>query len=77
MKVTLKLPSSFCRYHQGKSEVLTLDVPPEATVRDILAVAGLPKHEFGLVVVSGKREPLSYQPGEGEVLELLPILVGG
>ncbi len=77
MRVTLKLPSSFCRYHQGKPEVLTLDVPPEATVRDILVMAELPEYEFGLVVVSGKREPLSYQPEEGEVLELLPILAGG
>ncbi|MBI5166915.1 MAG: hypothetical protein HY998_04130 [candidate division NC10 bacterium] len=77
MRVTVKLPRSFCRYHTEKSETLTLEVPKGATVREILGLAGLPEHEFGIVVVAGERELLSYQPREGEVLELLPILVGG
>ena len=76
-RVTLRIPRSFCRYYPAKGESITVEVSAGETVADLIKKAGLPEFEFGIVVVNGERELLSYQPKDGETLELLPIISGG
>ena len=77
IRVTLRIPKSFCRYYPVKGEQIQVEASPGETVADLIKKAGLPEFEFGIVVVNGKRELLSYQPKDGETLELLPIISGG
>jgi sulfur carrier protein ThiS len=75
--VTLRIPKSFARYHPVKGEAISVEALPGETVADLLRKAGLPEAEFGIVIVNGERQLPSYQPKEGEILELLPIISGG
>lgn len=77
IRVSLRIPRSFCRYSPVKGELIPLEASPGETVADLIRKAGLPEFEFGIVVVNGERELLSYQPKDGDVLELLPIISGG
>ena len=76
-RVTLRIPKSFCRYYPASGESIEVEAVPGDTVADLIKKAGLPEFEFGIVVVNGERELLSYQPKDGETLELLPIISGG
>ena len=76
-RVTLRIPRSFCQYYPVTGEFITVEASPGETVADLIKKAGLPEFEFGIVVVKGARELLSYQPKDGETLELLPIISGG
>ena len=76
-RVTLRIPKSFCRYYQVSGEFIEVEAAPGETVADLIKKAGLPELEFGIVVVNGERELPSYQPKDGETLELLPIISGG
>jgi len=76
-RVTLRIPKSFCRYHPVRGEFIKVEMSANETVADLIKKAGLPELEFGIVVVNGERELLSYQPKDGETLELLPIISGG
>ncbi len=76
-KVTLQLPKSFLLYYPDKTEFIEMEVRDGETVQDLIRRADLPLFEFGIVVVNGERELPSYQPKDGEVLELLPIIAGG
>ena len=77
ISVTLRIPRSFRRYHPVKGELIPVEVSPGETVADLIRKAGLPEFEFGIVVVNGERELLSYRPKDGDTLELLPIISGG
>lgn len=77
IRVTLRIPRSFCRYYPVKGEFIPVEASSGETVADLIRKAGLPEFEFGIVVVNGERELLSYQPKDGETLELLPIISGG
>lgn len=77
LRVRLQIPRSFCRYYPVKGEIITVEASPGATIADLIKQAGLPEFEFGIAVVNGKRELLSYQPTDGETIELLPIISGG
>ena len=76
-RVTLQIPKSFCHYYSVKGERISVEVLPGETVADLIRKAGLPEFEFGIVVVNGERQLPSYQPKDGETLELLPIISGG
>ncbi len=76
-RVTLRLPKSFCHYHPVKGDLIPVEALPGETVADLIKKAGLPEFEFGIVVVNGERQLPSYQPKDGETLELLPIISGG
>ena len=76
-RVTLQVPKSFSRYYTVKGEFITVEASPGETVADLIKKAGLPEFEFGIVVVNGERQLPSYQPKDGETLELLPIISGG
>ena len=77
IRVTLRIPKSFCRYYPVQEELITVDASEGETVADLIKKAGLPEFEFGLVLVNGERELSTYQPKDGETLDLLPIISGG
>ena len=77
VRVTLRIPRSLCHYYPVKGELIPVEASPGETVADLIKKAGLPEFEFGIVVVNGERQLPSYQPRDGEMLELLPIISGG
>ena len=77
VRVTLQIPKSFCHYYPVKGEFILVEALPGETVADLIKRTGLPEFEFGIVVVNGERQLPSYQPRDGETLELLPIISGG
>lgn len=77
LRVILQIPRSFGRCHLVGSERITVEASPGVTVADLIRQAGLPEFEFGIAIVHGNRELLSYQPMDGETIELLPIISGG
>ncbi|MBZ0167830.1 hypothetical protein MELA_02917 [Candidatus Methylomirabilis lanthanidiphila] len=77
IRVTLRIPRSFGGYHRTTDERITVEALPGATVADLIRQAGLPEFEFGIAVVDGHRELLSYRPTDGETIDLLPIISGG
>jgi sulfur carrier protein ThiS len=76
-RVTLQIPKSFSRYYPVEGEFLPVELSPGESVADLIRKAGLPEFEFGIVVVNGERQLPTYQPKDGETLELLPIISGG
>lgn len=77
IRVTLRIPKSVSRYYPVEGELIQVEASPGETVADLIKKAGLPEFEFGIVVVNGERQLPSYQPKDGETLELLPIISGG
>jgi len=77
IRVTLRIPKSFCRYYPVEGDHVEVEASPGETVAELIRKAGLPEFEFGIVVVNGERELPTYQPKDGETLELLPIISGG
>ncbi|HSB72487.1 MAG TPA: hypothetical protein VLH58_07650 [Candidatus Methylomirabilis sp.] len=75
--VVLEIPRSFLRYYKLPGHFLEVEGPPEATILDLIRLAGLPEVEFGIAAVNGEREYLSFKPKDGQVVELHPILMGG
>jgi len=75
--VVLKIPRSFLRYFRLPSHVVEVQGPADATILDLIRLAELPEIEFGIAAVNGEREYLSYQPTDGQFIELHPILMGG
>ncbi len=77
IRVTLRIPRSFRHYYAVKGEFIPVEALRGETVADLIKKAGLPEFEFGIIVINGKRELPSYQPKDGDTLELLPIISGG
>ncbi len=75
--VVLEIPRSFLRYYRIPSHLLEVEGPKDATILDLIRLAGLPEVEFGIAAVNGEREYLTYTPKDGQVVELHPILMGG
>ncbi len=76
-QVTLRIPRSYLVYHPHLQAEEALEVREGDTVRDLVRRLGLNELEFGIVVVRGERELMSYRPRDGEEIELLPIIHGG
>jgi len=75
--VVLKIPRSFLRYYRLANDVVKVEGPEDATILDLIRLAELPEVEFGIAAVNGEREYLSYQPKDGQFIELHPVLMGG
>ncbi len=75
--IVLKIPRSFLRYYRIPSDVVEVQGPEDATILDLIRQAELPEVEFGIAAINGEREYLSYQPKDGQFVELHPILMGG
>ena len=76
-RVTLHIPRSYLAYHPHLRAQEALEVRDGETVLDLVRRLGLNELEFGIVVVRGERELMSYRPRDGEEIELLPIIHGG
>ena len=70
-------PGAFASTIRSRGKFITVEMLDGETVADLIKKAGLLEFEFGIVVVNGERELPSYQPKDGETLELLPIISGG
>ncbi|MCZ7626037.1 MAG: hypothetical protein C3F12_00735 [Candidatus Methylomirabilota bacterium] len=77
IRITLRIPRGVGRCHQLTDERVAVEALSGVTVLDLIRQAGLPEFEFGIAVVNGSRELLSYRPMDGETIELLPIISGG
>ena len=84
MKITFKLFASLTDYLPAEarySNVLHLDVAPEATIMQIIEPYGMPPKLVHLVLINGKYiEPekrLTQTLQEGDVLAIWPPIAGG
>ncbi len=75
--VALRIPRSYLAYHPHLQAVEKLEVREGETLLDLVRRLGLNELEFGIAVVNGERELMSYRPRDGEEIELLPIIHGG
>ena len=84
MKITLKLFASLTDYLPAEARytnVVTLDIAPEASISQIIEPYGLPPKLVHLVLINGKYiEPtkrLTQTLVEGDVLAIWPPIAGG
>ena len=84
MKITFKLFASLTDYLPAEarySNVLELDIAPDATISKIIEPYGLPPKLVHLVLINGKYiEPekrLTQTLLEGDVLAIWPQIAGG
>jgi hypothetical protein len=84
MKITFKLFASLTDYLPVEAKytnVIELEVAPDATISQIIAPFGLPPKLVHLVLINGKYiEPdkrLSQTLVEGDVLAIWPPIAGG
>jgi molybdopterin synthase sulfur carrier subunit len=84
MKITFKLFASLTDYLPAEarySNVLELDIAPDATISQIIEPYGLPPKLVHLVLINGKYiEPekrLTQCLVEGDVLAIWPPIAGG
>ncbi|MCY7305878.1 MAG: MoaD/ThiS family protein [Rhodoferax sp.] len=84
MKITLKLFASLTDYlppENKYSNILAMDVAPDASIMQIIAPLSLPEKMVHLVLVNGRYiEPakrLSQTLVEGDVLAIWPPIAGG
>lgn len=77
MKVILKFPYSFCLYHPEFKETISIEINKGESIEQILKRLGIIEKYFGLIVINERREPLSFIPGDGDTIELVPIIAGG
>jgi sulfur carrier protein ThiS len=75
--VRVRIPRSYLVYHPGLHAEEPVELRDGETVRDLVRRLGLNELEFGIVLVKGERELMSYRPRDGEQIELLPIIQGG
>jgi sulfur carrier protein ThiS len=84
MRITFKLFASLTDYlpvQARYSNVLELDVAPEASISQIIEPYGLPPKLVHLVLINGKfiepEKRLTQRLGEGDVLAIWPPIAGG
>ena len=84
MKITLKLFASLTDYLPAEARytnVVALDIAPEASISQIIEPFGLPAKLVHLVLINGKYiEPaqrLTQTLVEGDVLAIWPPIAGG
>ena len=84
MKITFKLFASLTDYlpvQARYSNVLELDVAPDASISQIIEPFGLPPKLVHLVLINGTyiapEQRLTQTLGEGDVLAIWPPIAGG
>jgi sulfur-carrier protein len=84
MKITFKLFASLTDYLPIESRytnVVALDVPPDATISQIIEPFGMPPKLVHLVLINGKyiapENRLTQTLDEGDVLAIWPPIAGG
>ena len=84
MKITFKLFASLTDYlppEARRSNIVELDVAPDAPISQIIAPFSLPETMVHLVLVNGSyvapQQRLSHTLKEGDVLAIWPPIAGG
>ncbi|MFH0801078.1 MAG: hypothetical protein V2A78_01640 [bacterium] len=80
MKVKVKLLGHLPYYLKEKTEVLTVELPPDSNLGELfkaLKACGVPLVDVELVSRGGCRLDQSAALNEGDFLEVLPIASGG
>jgi sulfur carrier protein ThiS len=84
MKITFKLFASLTDYlppEARRSNILQLDVAPDASISQIIAPFGLPPKQVHLVLVNGTyiqpEQRLTHTLNEGDALAIWPPIAGG
>ena len=84
MNITFKLFATLTDYLPAtsrRSNIVALDVAPDATISQIIAPFGLPPRLVHLVLVNGRYIAPELRPGttlsEGDVLAIWPPIAGG
>jgi sulfur carrier protein ThiS len=84
MQITFKLYATLTDYlpiDKRRGNQMTLDVPPEATVAEVIAPFNLPAKQVQLVLINGHFVPPAERSSrtlrEGDVLAVWPPIAGG
>ena len=84
MKITFKLFASLTDYlppEARQSNILQLDVAPDASISQIIEPFGLPPKQVHLVLVNGTyiqpEKRLTHTLNEGDALAIWPPIAGG
>jgi sulfur carrier protein ThiS len=84
MQITFKLYATLTDYlpiDKRRSNQLTLDVKPDATVAEVIAPFDLPPKQVHLVLINGHFVPPAERTSrtlrEGDVLAIWPPIAGG
>ena len=75
MKITVETGNWAARYVD--ESVLTLDMPEDTTVADVIDAIGIPAEETGIIVVDGKAVARDCVLSDGDVLKIYPVIIGG
>ena len=75
MKITVETGRWAARY--VPEEILTLELPEDATVQDAVDAIGLPPDETGLATIDGKAVLRDYVLSDGEKVKLYAAIIGG
>ena len=75
MRITVDTGKWASRY--VKDEIISIDMPEQSTVSDVIEALGLPPDETGIVVIDGKTVPREYPLSGGEVLKIYTVIIGG
>jgi len=75
LKITVETGSWAERYINKRS--ISIDVPEGSTVLDAINAAGILLDEAGIAVVDGRAVPREYPLSDGDVVKILPVIIGG
>ena len=75
MKITVETGKWASRYL--KDEIVSIDMPEQSTVADVIKTLGLPPDETGIVTTAGMTVPREYLLSDGEVLKIYTVIIGG
>ena len=79
MRVRVKLIATY-REHLPPGTVgniVEVDIPPDATVREILTPFGIPLDDSSVIVVNGFTVPLDSTVNEGDMVAAFSAIAGG
>ena len=79
MRVQVKLFATLRKYMPAGSagDTLTVDMPEDATVRDLVARLGIPLDHARMAVAAGEQLDLASRLPAGVEINLFPPLAGG
>lgn len=77
MRVKVRLAGALPRLIGSGCSEMELEVPPEATLAEILPLIGVKPGLAMLYSVGGELRPTTYRPCEGEEIVVIPAVSGG
>ncbi|HYD65446.1 MoaD/ThiS family protein [Azospirillum sp.] len=74
MQVTIRL---FASFRVGRFVEETRDLPPDASVADVVRALEIPAEAIGMIMLDRRHAPLEQRLHDGARLALFPLLGGG